>query len=271
MNGSDWEHYLAPDSYLAKNVMSLTAAGRQTQFPASRVGPRRYPSHIVLVTRSGQGRLQLAKKEYVLSVNSVFFIPARHQHIYGAATSQHWEVNWLSFDAAKPMAQRWQSMLPLMNVTDPRLWEQLDALREAINPTVPPERYTSILFQIMAILRRPFVAQPSESDIVLNRIQQEIATCLDQPLDIKTLATKAGYSASHFSRLFRNRYGNSPMSYLAKLRLARAKQLLVTTNLPINAISQKTGFADPHYFARFFHSQAKMTPTQFRTVHHPYK
>ena len=46
--------------------------------------------------------------------------------------------------------------------------------------------------------------------------------------------------------------------------LARASELLVTTDMPVSEIAQSVGYADPFYFSRQFRSVRGCSPTRFR-------
>lgn len=46
--------------------------------------------------------------------------------------------------------------------------------------------------------------------------------------------------------------GCSPKDYLLGIRLGRAKELLVATELPVAAVARRVGYEDPAYFSRLF-------------------
>ena len=56
------------------------------------------------------------------------------------------------------------------------------------------------------------------------------------------------------------------MEYIAKRRIQTAKELLSTTNMSIEAISEKVGFCSGSYFTKLFSRYEGMTPTQFRII-----
>ncbi|MFC3798953.1 helix-turn-helix domain-containing protein [Cohnella sp. GCM10012308] len=72
------------------------------------------------------------------------------------------------------------------------------------------------------------------------------------------------YSGHYLSRVFRRKYGTSPMGYLARTRMNRAKELLAETSMSIRDIAESVGYADMYYFNKQFKKQLGMTPVQFK-------
>jgi AraC-like DNA-binding protein len=83
-------------------------------------------------------------------------------------------------------------------------------------------------------------------------------------LTLDDMANHAGLSKSHFSRIFRNQTGYSPVEYFIHLKVQKALSLLVLTNLPVQEIALMVGYADPYYFSRLFKKIVGVSPTASR-------
>ena len=83
---------------------------------------------------------------------------------------------------------------------------------------------------------------------------------------LSDLAAYAGMSVSNFRKHFRALLGVSPIEYLLRLKLERARELLVTTNDNIDAIAYNTGFEYGNYFARQFKKHYGMQPGEYRKL-----
>ena len=83
-------------------------------------------------------------------------------------------------------------------------------------------------------------------------------------LIIKELASKCGYTAEHFSRMFKKYTGKTPILYLTECRINKAKQLLVETDQPIDTIVFECGFSNRTAFFKKFSEMEKTTPLQYR-------
>jgi AraC family transcriptional regulator len=86
---------------------------------------------------------------------------------------------------------------------------------------------------------------------------------LSRRLTLGDIAEAACVSRFHFARLFRVSTGHSPMQYLAKLRIERAKALLSGGGDSVCTIADALGFCDQSHFTRVFRRSVGMTPGQF--------
>ena len=83
---------------------------------------------------------------------------------------------------------------------------------------------------------------------------------IDAPLGAEELAEAAGVSVRQMERLFRRYLGTSPKRHYQALRLNRAKDLLVQSNLSITEIAMATGFAAVSHFSKCFRRQFSVSP-----------
>ncbi len=74
----------------------------------------------------------------------------------------------------------------------------------------------------------------------------------------------SGLSTRSFKRRFKLATGLSPMEYVHTLRLEETKQLLETTDLPIEAVANEVGYEDASFFSRLFKRKVALTPAQYR-------
>lgn len=81
---------------------------------------------------------------------------------------------------------------------------------------------------------------------------------------IDCLADLCGISETYFRRLFVKCYGMPPLSYINKLRIARAKELLSQSEATLELTAEASGFADASYFSRYFKKTVGMTPAEYR-------
>lgn len=74
-------------------------------------------------------------------------------------------------------------------------------------------------------------------------------------LDLATLARAVHLSPKRLARCFREALGVTPMAYLRRYRLERAREQLIATDLPVTQIAYETGFQEPAHFSRTFRAQ----------------
>jgi len=98
----------------------------------------------------------------------------------------------------------------------------------------------------------------------LEHVYDYIECNLHQPLTVTELATVAGVSTSHFTRLFRQQTGEPPHRFVRNRRLDRAERLIVGTQLTLAAIAVDVGFSDQSHLNRVMRAQRGVTPGRLR-------
>lgn len=95
---------------------------------------------------------------------------------------------------------------------------------------------------------------------VRDRIDREYAL----PLDVEELGRSANMSAGHFSRRFRQEFGESPYSYLMTRRIERAMALLRRGDLNVTEVCFEVGCSSLGTFSTRFAELVGMPPSVYR-------
>jgi AraC-like DNA-binding protein len=103
----------------------------------------------------------------------------------------------------------------------------------------------------------------------LLRVKDLIDARYAEQLDVRALARLAGVSAAHFSRQFREAFGESPHQYLISRRLERAAALLRNTDYPVARICAGVGLRSVGSFTTSFGRAYGVSPTAYRASHQP--
>ncbi len=100
----------------------------------------------------------------------------------------------------------------------------------------------------------------------LRRALEFISDKLEQQqhIALEVVAQEVGMSRYHFSRVFKESMGLSPINYIVRQRIERAKKLLAETDLPIADIALQAGFSGQSHFTTFFRKLVGLTPRSFR-------
>jgi transcriptional regulator GlxA family with amidase domain len=101
-------------------------------------------------------------------------------------------------------------------------------------------------------------------DAVIARCQSWIAEHYDEPTPVAALVKLSGLPERSFKRRFQQATGMSPLEYVHTLRLEESKQLLESSDAPIEAIANEVGYEDAGFFSRLFRRQVNLTPAQYR-------
>lgn len=101
-------------------------------------------------------------------------------------------------------------------------------------------------------------------DAVISDAQEWIARNYDHGSPVAAMTEKSGLSERSFKRRFSKATGMTPIEYVQTLRLEESKQILETTDLPVEAVANEVGYEDPSYFGRLFKRTVGLTPAQYR-------
>lgn len=83
-------------------------------------------------------------------------------------------------------------------------------------------------------------------------------------VSVPQVARRAGISLFHFVRLYRRTFNETPYQTVIGSRLARAKLLLIETDLPITEICFACGYESLGSFSHLFHRETCSSPREFR-------
>jgi AraC family transcriptional regulator of arabinose operon len=136
------------------------------------------------------------------------------------------------------------------------------AYTRSILPTGP--RLAELALEQVLVLSATLAARPGGQDDRIEQVLAAIRQAVSRPWREAELAALAHLSVSRFAHLFRARVGMTPFQYLEGLRMERAKGLLLTTALPVQAIASEVGFPDALHFSTRFRRLVGCCPRDFR-------
>ncbi|WP_306044208.1 GlxA family transcriptional regulator [Nioella sp. MMSF_3534] len=123
--------------------------------------------------------------------------------------------------------------------------------------------YTSIRTdqdsQRLSIPTRIGVRHPKLSQVIRMMEQN-----LEEPISPSTLAHEVGMSTRQLERLFRRYLNRSPKRYYMELRLQKARNLLMQTDMSVINVALSCGFASPSHFSKCYRAHYDTTPYRER-------
>ncbi len=104
----------------------------------------------------------------------------------------------------------------------------------------------------------------ADHSLPIRRAITYIRTDLKADLSLKSLAEQIQISPGYLSALFKKEVGIPLTDYVNRQRISYAKQLLISTTLPVKSIALQCGIPNLYYFSRMFKRIAGMTPKAYR-------
>ena len=84
---------------------------------------------------------------------------------------------------------------------------------------------------------------------------------------VASMIKHCGLSRRTFNRRFKQATGHTPLEYVQRVRIEEAKQILETTDGPIEAVAMEVGYGDAVSFRRLFKRMVNNTPAAYRLRH----
>lgn len=132
----------------------------------------------------------------------------------------------------------------------------------------------SLLLRILYLLYEEHTSRAVLPEIVnstkYKKIQQTllyIEEHLEEELSLQVLASHVNFSTGHFQKLFCEMYQMTPNQYITKVRLRKAKELLVTSSDNVLEIGLMCGFQSIQYFSYVFKKHIGCSPNRYRKEH----
>ncbi len=98
----------------------------------------------------------------------------------------------------------------------------------------------------------------------LRRVVDAMSERLAEDFSLAYLARVADLSEYHFSRMFKRATGLSPSQYFIRLRMNRARSLLLETDRSVIDIGLEVGYSSPSHFSQVFRREVGVTPSAYR-------
>lgn len=127
-------------------------------------------------------------------------------------------------------------------------------------------------FQVEALFRQVleevFLCVRSQTQFGAGQLFETVSSYIHahykEPLSVGSLAQLGGVNENRLFYVFQKYAGMGPGDYLKTYRLNRARELLVTSDLPVHLIAEQVGYSDPLYFSRIFKRHFDLSPSKFR-------
>ncbi|MGG4034343.1 AraC family transcriptional regulator [Paenibacillus cisolokensis] len=258
--------------------LNVLFAGESQTRPGHRIGPRVYDFYLMHHVLSGKGSFQCGDDVYTIEAGQTFLIEPERLVRYAADDDEPWHYRWVAFAgeraAALPASAGLSAARPIAdtggNRRVPVLYRRiLETFRNAgAFAHLRAAGYLHLLFAEYGEARkngRETLRQGKESERLTQQIIHYLSTQYAEPVTIESMAESLGYNRAYLSRLFKAHTGMTPMSFLLRLRIDKARQLLRDrSELTIEQVASSAGFRDPLYFSKQFRRVYGQSPTAYR-------
>lgn len=156
--------------------------------------------------------------------------------------------------------------------SNPDLGQYLDKIYQYFQITLDsdfsiPESISELrkAFQKYALT---FLQSPENANKI-HSIIQYIQEHYCENLSVAVLSDRFGLSSNYISNLLKQKLGIRYNDYITQLRIKHAKQLLISTNLPVKKITEACGYYSQSHFTKLFLEYEQCTPLEYRKQNKP--
>ncbi|WP_232666317.1 AraC family transcriptional regulator [Pseudonocardia sp. TRM90224] len=237
--------------------------------------PEGTPEVVVIVCVDGIGHCEAGGRSSVVHPHHALVLPPDQPHVYWADPKRPWTIWWLHA-AGTQVAQ-------LLSVIAPDGREQVVELHDVyravstIDDTIGflerDETVPSLIsasgsgWALLAQVAADTVGGGLRRTEPVRQAHDYLRRNFAKPVSVSELARTAGLSTSHFAALFRAATGSGVVEYTKRLRMARARELLITSSRDIADVAVAVGYPDPFYFSRQFRTVHGCSPSEYRSTH----
>lgn len=231
---------------------------------------------LILISQ-GHGEFESASgNKWAIKPGSVMLLFKNEWHRYRPDNTTGWQEYWLGFDGRQADEIFKHSLFkisePVLYLGDNEIITSLMlkvfALLEAHAPGNEKivASYVPVILATLETLMRQKPGSHEKAEMMVKKCQVYLLENFDKPIDMKAVASELQVSYTYLRRIFKQITGTSPQQYLLKLRLQKARDLLVMTQKPVKEIALECGFNSPYYFSRYFKEDRGIAPSEYREM-----
>ncbi|CAM4455937.1 AraC family transcriptional regulator [Paenibacillus tarimensis] len=253
--------------------------GESQTKPGHSIGPKVYDFYLLHHILSGRGTFTVQGNQYPLHAGHSFLIEPEQLVQYAADEDEPWRYRWVAFAGSR--CSELVSSVGLANgrlVVDSqdnrRIASYIKRIRHTFRSRGPFAHLQAqgllqlILAELGEALRLPD-DQPDyageEGSALVQQVIRYLSTQYAEPVSIERMAETIGFNRAYLSRAFKRHTGMSPVTFLLRLRIDKARRLLrERQELTVEQIAASVGFQDPLYFSKQFRRIYGQPPTSYR-------
>lgn len=222
----------------------------------------------------GQGTVKVGQREYQPQPGQLVLLPAGQRLSYSHNGEPYYTKYWVHFTATIGDLHLFQ-VLDMPYCIDAELDWEMDTRLRILADTFHSTAHTALLgakVRLMDILtlilhkqQARITLTASAAIVKLENVLNYIDRHLLEALSVEELAEIAHFHPNYFIPYFKRFIGLSPIQYINKLRMDRAKDLLLANDKSVSETAAALGL-QPYYFSRLFRQHTGYSPSDYKRI-----
>jgi len=235
--------------------------------------------YVFIYCVKGTGWFNVYGQRYEVHADQYFILPAGEPHVYASYENNPWTIYWIHFKGKVALAYAQGAAQPIdvapnihsrINLRNSLFEEMFNTIKmgysnENLRYVCASLHYYLGTFRYLQQYREAD-QRNDEVDDPIHAVLHYMSENVEKHITMDEFAKYIGYSVSHFSFMFNQHTGYSPIAYFNILKIQHACQLLDFTDMKINQISFKIGIDDSYYFSRLFTKIMGVSPLKYRRI-----
>ncbi len=105
----------------------------------------------------------------------------------------------------------------------------------------------------------------SEKAVIVNTLMKYLNENYMKQISLETISKSIYLSPAYISKVFKEEIGESPINYLIKIRLSKARELLLEGSHSIKSVAGAVGYDDAYYFSKLYKKYNNISPSKVRS------
>lgn len=259
--------------------LNVLFAGESQTKPGHKVGPKVYDYYLMHYVLSGSGTFTIDETPYELKAGDTFLIEPEQLIRYTSSESEPWMYRWIAFEGKEAdqlldFCGFHSSNRVLRQEADRRTGvlfrDVYRALREGGSmAAVQAVGYLQLLFSVYgrkaAGLTGSIERSENGGETLVRQVTHYLSAQFAMPVSIEQMAETLGYNRAYLSRVFKRATGMTPVTFLLRLRIDKARLLLrERPELTVEQIAASVGIPDALYFSKQFKRIYEQSPSSYR-------
>jgi AraC-like DNA-binding protein len=237
--------------------------------------PQGSSQHILIYCLSGKGWARVDQQQYTITAGEFILLPADIPHEYKAAEEMPWTIYWIHFKGESSnhyvnmaLQKNGHHVIPIsFQQNRLHLFEEIytNLERGYSTDNLCYANMSLQYFLASCCFDNNYNYQAMEKkdniDLCISYLQEHT----DKMLSLSEIAGAINLSPAHIATLFKKKTGFSIIEYFNQLKIQKACQFLLFTDLRVNEIADKLGIEDPYYFSRLFTKLIGVSPVKYRS------
>ncbi len=241
------------------NESHFISIGRQRRHLLWKMDKHAHPFCEMILVMEGAQVVDIAGQRIKAVEGDILFYPKRVAHAEWTDPGDILESAFLSFewsgapkDVPFKVRDRHGRIRALME------WLSAEVKsHKVLTPALTQTLCDALVVQFMSLW---MCADQDFVEVVRRHVREKIS----EPVSLDWMASLSGMSKFHFVRQYRKLTGRTPMEDVRALRVEYARDLLLTTSLPLKVIAEKSGMGDQYHMSHLFKRCLGRSPGTFR-------